>query len=174
MMKYMIFCPMYKIIILESSMENWQQGQLCYDFSRSITLTVPWMTHTGLSDCWLPYAYPLLRYFLIAVAFYVQLLTQLWRDLFVLVSLLFGDAWFPFMYISALLRALGTPSEFSSVPILVADELVLPLLVNHDPRANTLRRTFLSPERLPCSRDLVIRVTTTRNKLYVWRRKGLR
>ena len=27
------------------------------------------------------------------------------------------------MYISALLRALGTPSEFSSVPILVADEL---------------------------------------------------
>ena len=32
------------------------------------------------------------------------------------------------MYISALFRALGTPSEFSSVPILVADELVLPLL----------------------------------------------
>jgi hypothetical protein len=27
------------------------------------------------------------------------------------------------MYISALLCALGTPSEFSSVPILVADEL---------------------------------------------------
>ena len=67
------------------------------------------------------------------------------------------------MYISALLCALGTPSEFSSVPILVADELVLPFLVNHDPRANTLYRTYLSPERLPCSRDLVIRVTTTRN-----------
>ena len=29
----------------------------------------------------------------------------------------------PLMYISALLRAIGTPSEFSSVPILVADEL---------------------------------------------------
>jgi hypothetical protein len=69
------------------------------------------------------------------------------------------------MYISALLCALGTLSEFSSVPILVADELVLPFLVNHDPRANTLYRTFLSPERLPCSRDLVIRVTTTRNTL---------
>ena len=37
------------------------------------------------------------------------------------------------------------------------------LLVKHDPRANTLYRTFLSPERLPCSRDLAIRVTTTRN-----------
>ena len=58
------------------------------------------------------------------------------------------------MYISALRCALGTPSEFSSVPILVADELVLPPLVNHDPRANTLYRIFLSPERLPRSRDL--------------------
>ena len=67
------------------------------------------------------------------------------------------------MYISALLCALGTPSEFSSVPILVADELVLPLLVNHDPRVITLHRVFLSPERLPCNRDLAIRVTTTRN-----------
>jgi hypothetical protein len=66
------------------------------------------------------------------------------------------------MYISALPCALGTPSEFSSVPILVADELVLPLLVHHDPRANTLYRT-LSPERLPRNRDLAIRVTTTRN-----------
>ena len=67
------------------------------------------------------------------------------------------------MYISAVFRALGTLSEFSSVPILVADELVLPFLVNHDPRANTLHRTFLSPERLPCNRDLAIRVSTTRN-----------
>ena len=58
------------------------------------------------------------------------------------------------MYISALRCALGTPSEFSSVPILVADELVLPSLVNHDPRANTLYRILLSPERLPRSRDL--------------------
>jgi hypothetical protein len=68
------------------------------------------------------------------------------------------------MYISALLCAVGTPSEFSSVPILVADELVLPFLVNHDPRVNTLYRTLLSPERLPCNHDLAIRVTTTRNK----------
>ena len=67
------------------------------------------------------------------------------------------------MYISALLCALGTPSEFSSVPILVADELVLPFLVHPDPRANTLHRTFLSPEQLPCNCDLAIRVTTTRN-----------
>jgi hypothetical protein len=36
-------------------------------------------------------------------------------------------------------------------------------LVNHDPRVNTLPRTPLSPERLPCNRNLVIRVTTTRN-----------
>ena len=70
------------------------------------------------------------------------------------------------MYISALFRALETLSEFSSVPILVADELVLPLLVNHDPRVNTRRRTPLSPERLPCNRDLVIRVTTTRNRYH--------
>ena len=71
------------------------------------------------------------------------------------------------MYISALPCALGTPSEFSSVPILVADELAPLLLVYHDPRANTLYRTFLSPERLPCSRDLAIRVTTTRNTYVV-------
>jgi hypothetical protein len=67
------------------------------------------------------------------------------------------------MYISALFCALGTLSEFSSVPILVADELLLPFLVNHDPRVTTLYRILLSLERLPCSRDLVIRVTTTRN-----------
>ena len=36
-------------------------------------------------------------------------------------------------------------------------------LVNHDPRANTLPRISLSPERLSHSRDLVIRMTTTRN-----------
>ena len=43
--------------------------------------------------------------------------------LFVLVSRLFGCVVSTSMYISALLDALGTPSEFSSVPILVADEL---------------------------------------------------
>ena len=36
-------------------------------------------------------------------------------------------------------------------------------LVNHDPRANTLYRILLSPERLPRNFDLAIRVTTTRN-----------
>ena len=48
------------------------------------------------------------------------------------------------MYISALFCALGTPSEFSSVPILVADELVLPHLVNPDPRE--IPYTELSPK----------------------------
>ena len=41
--------------------------------------------------------------------------------------------------------------------------LPIPLLVNHDPRANTLYRILLSPERLPRNFDLAIRVTTTRN-----------
>ena len=41
----------------------------------------------------------------------------------------------PLMYISARTCALGTLSEFSSVPILVADELAsTPWLVNHNPR----------------------------------------
>ena len=44
--------------------------------------------------------------------------------LFVLVSRLFDRVVSTPMYISALLDALGTLSEFSSVPILVADELV--------------------------------------------------
>ena len=43
--------------------------------------------------------------------------------LFVLVSHLFDRVVSTPMYISALLDALGTPSEFSFVPILVADEL---------------------------------------------------
>ena len=43
------------------------------------------------------------------------------------------------MYISALVHALGTPSEFSSVPILVADKLAsFPQLVHHDPKGSTL------------------------------------
>ena len=43
--------------------------------------------------------------------------------LFVLVSHLFACVVSSPMYISALLYTVGTPSEFSSVPILVADEL---------------------------------------------------
>ena len=42
---------------------------------------------------------------------------------FVLVFRLFGCVVSALMYISALLCVLGTPSKFSSVPILVADEL---------------------------------------------------
>ena len=42
---------------------------------------------------------------------------------FVLVVRIFGHVVSISMYISALLDALGTLSEFSSVPILVADEL---------------------------------------------------
>ena len=39
------------------------------------------------------------------------------------------------LYISASVRALGTPSKFSSVPILVADELAsFPSLVKPNPR----------------------------------------
>ena len=67
------------------------------------------------------------------------------------------------MYISALSCALGTPSEFSSVPILVADELAhssscaTPILGNY-PTLN-----YLSLEQLSYSCDLAIRVATTRN-----------
>ena len=42
---------------------------------------------------------------------------------FVLVFHPFGCVFLTLMYISAPLCAVGTPSEFSSVPILVADEL---------------------------------------------------
>ena len=106
---------------------------------------------------------PLLRDFLMAVTFSDTNTYSAVTRLFVLVFRLFGRVVSILMYISALHCALGTLSEFSSVPILVADELVLPFLVNHDPRVNTLYRIHLSLERLPCSRDLVIRVTTTRN-----------
>ena len=44
--------------------------------------------------------------------------------LFVLVSCVFGHVVSTSMYISVILDALGTLSEFSSVPILVADKLV--------------------------------------------------
>ena len=49
--------------------------------------------------------------------------------LFVLVLRLFGRVVLTSMYISALLDALGTPSEFSSVPILVADKARLFLIL---------------------------------------------
>ena len=49
------------------------------------------------------------------------------------------------MYISALRRAKETLSEFSSVPILVTDELAsLSHLVNHDPRGIPYTESFKS------------------------------
>ena len=63
------------------------------------------------------------------------------------------------MYISALSRALGTPSEFSSVPILVADELAIPHLVNPDPRE--LPYTDLSPKSETAA--LQLRLSDTRD-----------
>ena len=53
---------------------------------------------------------------------------------------------FPFLYISTLAHKLRTPSKFSSVPILVADYLSFPWLVNHDPRELPYLRTPLSPD----------------------------
>ena len=66
---------------------------------------------------------PLFRDFLKTVAFLGFHTYSAVTRLFVLVFLCVDCAWRPLMYISALLCALGTPSEFSSVPILVADEL---------------------------------------------------
>ena len=78
--------------------------------------------------------------------------------LFVLVSHVFGHVVSTSMYISALLDALGTLSEFSSVPILVADELAIPHLVNPDPRELpyleiSRSRTTVSQLRLSDTRD---------------------
>ena len=81
-----------------------------------------------------PTCLPLLRDFLMPVTFLVLDTYSAVTRLFVLVFRLFGCVVPILMYISALHCALGTLSEFSSVPILVADELVLPFLVNHDPR----------------------------------------
>ena len=68
---------------------------------------------------------PLLRDFLMTVAFLGLHTYSAVTRLFVLVPTCIGCVWrLPFMYISALYCALGTLSEFSSVPILVADELV--------------------------------------------------
>ena len=67
---------------------------------------------------------PLLRAFVMAVTFLGLHAYLAVTRLFVLVPLYTGCVWRLLMYISALLRALGTLSEFSSVPILVADELV--------------------------------------------------
>ena len=68
-----------------------------------------------------------------------------------------------FMYISASSCALRTPSEFSSVPILVADELAHSLSCETPILGKYPIPNPLSPERLSYSHDLVIRVTTTCN-----------
>ena len=69
------------------------------------------------------------------------------------------------MYISAQSCTLGTLSEFSSVPILVAVELDPPYLVHHDSKGNTLlhRRNLLSLEQLSYDCDLAIHIATTHN-----------
>ena len=66
---------------------------------------------------------PLLRDFLMTVAFLGLHHYSAMTRLFVLVPPYVDHVWRLPMYISALLCALGTLSEFSSVPILVADEL---------------------------------------------------
>ena len=73
--------------------------------------------------------------------------------------------WLPLMYISALFCALGTPSEFSSVPILVADELALSfhLCIMIQGKYPIKQPKGLSLDQSPCDCDLAIRVMTTRN-----------
>ena len=72
------------------------------------------------------------------------------------------------MYISALPHALGTSSEFSSIPILVADELYLLNLCTTIPRGIPFYRyNPLSPEQSSHNCDLAIRVATTHNTLRV-------
>jgi hypothetical protein len=83
--------------------------------------------------------------------------------LFVLVSYVFGHVVSTSMYISALLDALGTPSEFSSVPILVADELAHSSSCETPILGNYPTPKHLSLEQLSISCDLAIHVTTTRN-----------
>ena len=81
------------------------------------------------------YGYPYSGCFPIAVSFSVRYLLSDDPSLLVLVVHCLNLCGSRVMYISALDSTLGTPSKFSSVPILVADELVLFLhLCNHDPR----------------------------------------
>ena len=63
------------------------------------------------------------------------------------------------MYISALVRTLRTLSEFSSVPILVADELAPPLLVNPDPR----ELPYTEPSPKSRTTALQLRLSDTRD-----------
>ena len=68
------------------------------------------------------------------------------------------------MYISTQSCALGTPSKFSSVPILVAVELDPPLLCITIPRGVPFhQRNYLSLEQSSYDCDLAIRIVTTRN-----------
>ena len=136
------------------------------------TLMLRYATHTRLSDCWLLYAYH-----------YSD--TSWWPSPFMYEYLLSRDmpplylCCLPLvvlstpMYISALFRALGTPSEFSSVPILVADELVQSSSCATPILGNSPTSNCLSPERLSHSCDLAIRMTTTRNNLRIYGSPGL-
>jgi hypothetical protein len=102
----------------------WDTG--CYDFPLPYTYATvhdSYRTFGLLTPPCLPFTPILLdgRRLLYILAYLA--LTRL----FVLVSYVFGHVVSTFMYISALLDALETPSEFSSVPILVADELAYSL-----------------------------------------------
>jgi hypothetical protein len=75
-----------------------------------------------------------------------MILTHWWRTPFCTCSISLCLCLPSLMYISAQSCTLGTLSKFSSVPILVADELAsIPRLVNHDPREIPYSN-ILSPE----------------------------
>ena len=93
-----------------------------YNFSPSLaycTMSNSYRTFGLLTQLCLP----LLQHFLMAVAFLVRTTYLVMTCLVVLVFRCVDRVWLPLMYISALLCALGTLSEFSSVPILVTDGL---------------------------------------------------
>ena len=57
--------------------EDWET--LCYDFFPSL-LTIPCVAHVGLPGLMTPLCLPLkVRFFLMAITFYVRILTQQWR-----------------------------------------------------------------------------------------------
>ena len=130
--------------------------------SPPFVLTIRCTTHTRLSDCWLLYAYFPLRYFLMAVAFYVQILTQPWRVLCTCISSL----WSCFLDLHVYKRP--TVRHRNSKQVLFCTNtsrrrtclsfILWTTILGEYPTTK-----LLSPEWLPCDCDLVIRVMTTRN-----------
>ena len=143
-------------------MSSKPQGQYrCYDFP-FLALTLRYMTHTRLSDCWLPVLIP-----------YSD--TSWWPSPFMYTRLLSTDAslctcilwlWSCCLDLHVYKRPTGrlrdskrvlfctNTSRRRTCPILI---LWTPILGNY-PISN-----YLSPERLSCSCDLAIRVAATRN-----------